>query len=119
VVAPPAPASASTQGLNAGKNNVVKLSFTYGTGIENYMNDAPVDVGIELNPGGDPRVPIKGVALPVTAVMAYLDHKWNDRFSSSIGYSMLNISNSNGQTPDAFRRGHYASAISCSTRSVT
>jgi len=96
-------------GLNAGKNNVVKLSFTYGTGIENYMNDAPVDVGIELNPGGDPRVPIKGVALPVTAVMAYLDHKWNDRFSSSIGYSMLNISNSNGQTPDAFRRGHYAS----------
>jgi hypothetical protein len=42
--------------------------------------------------------------------MAYLDHKWNDRFASSIGYSMLNISNSNGQTNDAFRRGTYASA---------
>ncbi|HEX3083558.1 MAG TPA: DcaP family trimeric outer membrane transporter, partial [Pyrinomonadaceae bacterium] len=97
-------------GLNAGKKDVVKLSFTYGTGIENYMNDAPVDVGVKLNPGGGPRVPIKGVALPVTAAMAYLDHKWNDRFSSSIGYSMLNISNSNGQTNDAFRRGHYASA---------
>jgi hypothetical protein len=96
-------------GLNFGKNDVGKFQFTYGHGIENYMNDAPVDVGIELNPGGGPRVPIKGVALPVTALSAYLDHKWNDRFSSSIGYSMLNISNSNGQTPDAFRRGHYAS----------
>jgi hypothetical protein len=97
-------------GLNFGKSTVGKFSFTYGTGIENYMNDAPVDVGVKLNPGGGPRVPIKGVALPVTAAMAYIDHKWNDRFSSSIGYSMLNISNSNGQTNDAFRRGHYASA---------
>ena len=43
--------------------------------------------------------------------MAYLDHKWNERFTSSIGYSMLDISNSNGdRLPDAFRRGHYASA---------
>lgn len=97
-------------GLNFGKSTVGKFSFTYGTGIENYMNDAPVDVGVKLNPGGGPRVPIKGVALPVTAAMAYIDHKWNDRFSSSIGYSMLNISNSNGQANNAFRRGHYASA---------
>jgi hypothetical protein len=98
-----------TSKLNAGSKNAIKLSFVYGTGIENYMNDAPVDVGIKLNPGGGPRVPIKGVALPVTAAMAYLDHTWNKRFSSSIGYSFLDISNSNGQLPDAFRRGHYAS----------
>lgn len=98
-----------TSGLNVGKKNVVKLSFTYGNGIENYMNDAPVDVGIELNPGGGPRIPIRGVALPVTAVMAYVDHTWSKRWASSIGYSMLNISNSNGQAPDAFHRGHYAS----------
>lgn len=98
-----------TSGLNVGKQNVVKLSFVYGHGIENYMNDAPVDVGIERTNSTNPRTPIKGVALPVTAVMAYLDHTWNKRFSSSIGYSMLNISNSEGQLPDAFRRGHYAS----------
>ena len=98
-----------TSGLNAGKSNVVKLSFVYGHGIENYMNDAPVDVGIRLTHSTNPRTPIKGVALPVTGFMAYLDHTWNKRFSSSIGYSMLNIANSDGQTPDAFRRGHYAS----------
>jgi hypothetical protein len=96
-------------GLNFGKNDVGKFSFTYGHGIQNYMNDAPVDVGIALTHSSNPRVPIKGVALPVTAFMAYLDHKWNEHFASSIGYSMLNISNSEGQTADAFRRGHYAS----------
>ncbi|HEY0432149.1 MAG TPA: DcaP family trimeric outer membrane transporter [Pyrinomonadaceae bacterium] len=98
-----------TSGINIGKKNVAKLSFVYGNGIENYMNDAPVDVGIERTNSTNPRTPIKGVALPVTAVMAYLDHTWNKKFASSIGYSMLNISNSDGQTPDAFRRGHYAS----------
>ena len=95
--------------LNFGKKDVGKFSFTYGRGIQNYMNDAPVDVGIALNPGGGARVPIKGVALPMTGLMAYLDHTWNKRFSSSLGYSMLNISNSNGQARDAFHRGHYAS----------
>jgi hypothetical protein len=72
------------------------------------MNDAPVDVGIEPV-AGNPRTPIKGVALPVWGWMAYLDHTWNKRFTSSIGYSMLNIANSSGQTADAFHRGHYGS----------
>lgn len=98
-----------TSKLNAGKKDAVKLSFVYGTGIENYMNDAPVDVGVARTNSTNPRTPIKGVALPVLGVMAYLDHTWSKRFASSIGYSMLNISNSEGQLPDAFRRGHYAS----------
>ena len=98
-----------TSALNFGKKDVGKLSFVYGHGIENYMNDAPVDIGTALNPGGGPRVPFRGVALPVLGVMAYLDHTWNKRFASSIGYSMLNISNSNGQARAAFHRGHYAS----------
>ena len=98
-----------TSKLNAGRKDAVKLSFVYGTGIENYMNDAPVDVGIARTNSTNPRTPIKGVALPVLGVMAYLDHTWSKRFASSIGYSMLNISNSEGQLPDAFRRGHYAS----------
>lgn len=98
-----------TSALNFGKKDVVKLSLVYGTGIENYMNDAPVDVGIARTNSTNPRTPIKGVALPVLGVMAYLDHTWSKRFASSIGYSMLDISNSDGQAPDAFRRGHYAS----------
>jgi hypothetical protein len=98
-----------TSALNFGKKNVGKFSFVYGNGIENYMNDAPVDIGVERTNSANPRTPIKGVALPVLGVMAYLDHTWSKRFASSIGYSMLNISNSDGQTADAFHRGHYAS----------
>jgi len=97
-----------TSVLKFGSNNTGKFSFVYGNGIQNYMNDAPVDVGIERTQAGS-NPPIRGVALPLTAVMAYLDHKWSERWASSIGYSMINISNSNGQNPDAFRRGHYGS----------
>jgi hypothetical protein len=98
-----------TSKLNAGKKDAVKLSFVYGKGIQNFMNDAPVDVGVEPSNSSDPRRPIKGVALPLLGVMAYLDHTWSKRWASSIGYSMLNISNSEGQLPDAFHRGHYGS----------
>jgi len=97
-----------TSVLKFGENNTGKFSFVYGNGIQNYMNDAPVDVGVERTQAGA-NPPIRGVALPLTGVMAYLDHKWSERWASSIGYSMINISNSNGQTPDAFRRGHYGS----------
>ena len=41
--------------------------------------------------------------------IAYLDHNWNKRWSSSVGYSMMDVDNSNGQAADAYRRGHYAS----------
>jgi len=97
-----------TSNLNFSKNDIGRFAFTYGKGIENYMNDSPVDVGIALNPGGGPRRPIKGVALPITAMVAFLDHNWTKKFSSSVGYSFQSIQNSNGQEASAFHRGHYA-----------
>jgi hypothetical protein len=93
--------------LNFTKKDVGRLQVVYGEGIENYMNDAPVDVGIKNN-FANPISPIKGVALPVLGVVSFLDHNWNDRFSTSIGYSMLNIDNSNAMTPVSFHQGHYA-----------
>ncbi|HSF24371.1 MAG TPA: DcaP family trimeric outer membrane transporter [Blastocatellia bacterium] len=93
--------------LKFGENDIGRFQIIYGEGVQNYMNDAPVDVGIKLNLS-DPVRPIKGVALPVLGVVAFLDHNWNKRFSSSIGYSLVNIENSDGQAPDAYHRGHYA-----------
>src|SRR5262249_27992048 len=55
-----------------------------------------------------PTRPIKGVALPVLGMSAFLDHTWNKRFSTALGYSLINIDNSEGQNPDAYHRGHYA-----------
>lgn len=96
-----------TSNLNLSKKNVAKLAFVYGVGIENYMNDAPLDVGIKNNPPGS-LVPIKGVALPVLGVVSFLDHTWNEHFTSSVGYSMVDIQNSNAQLPSDYHQGHYA-----------
>jgi len=96
-----------SSGLNVGSSSVLRLQYVYGRGIENYMQDSPVDVGIGRN-GGNTTTPIKGVALPINGVVAFLDHTWNSKFTSSVGYSGQFIDNSEGQTPDAFRNGHYA-----------
>jgi len=93
--------------LNATKNDVVRLQLVVGSGIQNYMNDSPVDVGIEANPG-NAVTPIVGKPIPIIGLVAFVDHKWNDSYSSTFGYSFQDNDNTNGQTPDAFRRGNYA-----------
>jgi hypothetical protein len=98
-----------TSNLNLSKKNLAKLALVYGNGIENYMNDAPVDVGIENNPPGS-RLPIKAVALPVLGIVSFLDHTWSEQFTSSVGYSMVDIQNSSAQLPSDFHQGHYAIA---------
>jgi DcaP outer membrane protein len=91
------------------KKDVVRLSAIYGKGVENYMNDAPIDVGL-VNNLSNRITPILGTALPVLGVVSYLDHVWSDKFTSSIGYSMVKITNSDGQLPSDFKRGQYGSA---------
>ena len=105
--------SATGWGLNFSSNlkptsrDVIRLQLVYGEGIENYMNDAPVDIGIARNPGNTGS-PIKGVAIPILGLVAFLDHGWNDKWSTTVGYSLTDQDNPEGQTPDAYRRGHYA-----------
>jgi hypothetical protein len=89
--------------------HVARLSVVYGAGIQNYMNDAPVDVGIENNLS-NPRTPIVGKALPMLGISAFLDLNWNAKWTSTVGYSMLDIDNSDAQSGDAFKKGQYALA---------
>ncbi len=81
-------------------NDVLRASVVYGEAIENYMNDATVDVGIQND--------LTGKLLPVLGVVAVLDHSWSPKLSSSIGYSMVDIDNSDAQASDAFNKGQYA-----------
>ncbi|WP_129645165.1 DcaP family trimeric outer membrane transporter [Peristeroidobacter agariperforans] len=90
-------------------NSTVRLQVVYGEGIQNYMNDAPEDVGIRNN-FSDPRRPIVGEALPLLGVVAFIDINWSDSMSTSIGYSMVDIDNSDGQSDNAFKHGDYALA---------
>jgi hypothetical protein len=77
----------------------------YGEGIASYMNDG----GVDLAPADDVDDP-KAAAVPLLGLVAYYDHYWNDRFSSSIGYSSTEVDNEDLQSPDAFKKGQYASA---------
>ena len=96
-----------TSNLKFSSKDVGRFAVVYGEGIENYMNDAPVDIGVRNNPG-NPLTPIEGKPLPVLGVVSFLDHNWSDKFSTAIGYSLVNIDNSNAQNPSDFHQGHYA-----------
>lgn len=99
-------------GVNLSSNiklweDVVRLQAVYGHAIQNYMNDAPADVGIENNPG-DPVTPVVGVPLPILGLVAFYDRTWSRQWTSTLGYSLVYIDNSEEQAPSAFRWGQYA-----------
>ena len=84
-------------------------AVAYGHGIASYMNDGGTDLAPEnLAPAGAPPQ-IKPAAVPLLGVMAYLEHRWNDHWTTAGGYSMTQVDNRNLQAPDAFHRGEYAS----------
>lgn len=87
---------------------LLRLQAVYGEAIENYMNDAGADIGVEAT--GDPAAPLDGVALPVLGLVAFVDLEWSKQFTSSAGYSFVWIDNAEGQDPSAFHIGHYALA---------
>jgi hypothetical protein len=92
--------------IKATPKDVVRLQFVFGEGIQNYMNDSPVDVGVKNN-FSDPVRPLLGEPLPIIGLVAFVDHSWSDKYSSTFGYSMQDIDNTDGQAPDAFKTGHY------------
>ena len=56
-----------------------------------------------------PTLP-KVLALPIFGAVAFLDHSWSEAFTSSLGWSMVDIDNSDAQAANAYRQGHYAIA---------
>jgi hypothetical protein len=105
--------SATRWGVNVSSNvkfaerTTLRLQFVHGEGIQNYMNDAPVDVGIVRNPGSL-VTPIEGKAIPITGTVVFVDHGWNSEWSTAIGYSGTYIDNTEGQAANAYKNGHYA-----------
>ncbi len=93
--------------FNLGTSTVFRGSYVYGEGIENYMQDAPNDVGTVLT--GNPSKPIDGEALPVTGIVAWLDHNWNPKVWTSLGYSTVSIDNTEtAKGTTSYKKGQYA-----------
>ena len=85
----------------------MKLGYVLGEGVENYMNDAPVDIGPAPNFGNQVK-PITAKPLPFHSLVAFWDIYWSDRWSTSLGYSQLAVANTPLQVPSEFKRGQYA-----------
>jgi hypothetical protein len=98
-----------TTNINIASGTIFRGQFAYGEGIENYMNEGPADIGVKANPS-NPQQPVLGVPLPVIGIVAFFDHTWNDKFSSSAGYSYVHIANTEASTGDSFKTGNYAIA---------
>jgi hypothetical protein len=104
--------SAVAWGLNlstvftTARNIQFKIQGVYGSGIENYIADASVDIGRESNPG-DPSKPVKGKPLPVAGLFTFAEINWRKNLRSSVGFSLIKIKNSDLQSAEAFRRGKY------------
>jgi hypothetical protein len=87
----------------------------HGNGIASYMNDGGMDLAPTATYPAPTTPPLPtaptldGEAVPMTGVEVYYDHWWNSRFSTSIGYSMNQVTNTNFQATDAYHKGQYAS----------
>lgn len=100
-------------GLNLSSNlrfgpHVFRGSIVHGEGIQNYMNDANADIGVVLTP--DLERPFRGEAIPLTGLVAFLDLNWNEKWTSTVGYSVQFNDLPDLSTPQSFERGDYALA---------
>jgi hypothetical protein len=97
--------SASSK-IKTHKTDALKMEITYGRAIQDYM-DAPFDVGLEIEREGN-VIFVRATTLPVFSGLVFYDHSWNDKLTSSIGWSGLRVTNSNGQSALAYHSGEYA-----------
>jgi hypothetical protein len=93
--------------INASKHDVIRLAFVSGAGIQNSMNDSPIDIGIKNQPGNT-LSPITGKAISIVGISAFLDHSWNEHTTTAVGYSVQDNGTTDAQTGSAFDLGHYA-----------
>jgi hypothetical protein len=93
--------------VNAGKHDVLRLALVSGAGIQNSMNDSPVDIGVKNQPENTIS-PITGKAISILAISAFVDHSWNEHTTTAVGYSMQDNGTTDAQSSTAFDIGHYA-----------
>lgn len=80
--------------LNTVGRDRLRWQVAVGEGIGNYLNDG----GIDLAPDSQ----LRATTVPVIGWLLFYDRWWNDRWSSSIGWSGVDMDNTRGQDDDAF-----------------
>jgi hypothetical protein len=95
--------------INVLEKDAIRLQVVYGEGIASYMNDGGMDLAPSASFDQETVTELEAEAVPLTGVLAYYDHWWSDKWSSSIGYSFTEVDNTNFQDPGAFQKIDYAS----------
>ena len=94
----------TSAGLKMFDQDMLKLQVVYGEGIGNYMNDG----GLDIAPDSADLTVAEAEAVELVGVSAYYDHYWNERWSTSIGWSMTDLDVSDGKADNEFKRGQIA-----------
>jgi hypothetical protein len=95
--------------FNVFEKDAVRLQVVYGEGIASYMNDGGMDLAPSATRSAGVVTDVESEAVALTGVVAYYDHWWSEKWSSSIGYSFTKVDNTNFQEPDTFQKADYAS----------
>lgn len=95
----------------------------YGEGIASYMNDGGMDLAPSASlvprpvepiqpifPPQPPFLVLEAEPVPLLGLSAYFDLNWTKELTSSVGYSQVEVDNTNFQNLDTFKRARYASA---------
>lgn len=94
----------TSAGLKTWGSDVLKLQLVYGEGIGNYMNDG----GLDIAPDSANIVEAGAETVPITGISSYYDHFWNDKWSTSVGWSMIDLDTTDGQAETEFKQGQIA-----------
>ncbi len=89
--------------FNVFESDQILAQVVYGVGIANYMNDGGTDIAPDstTNPEAE--------AVPTLGWLIYYNRTWNERWTSSVGYSQNDQHALRGQTDAAFESGQYFS----------
>ena len=87
--------------INLFDRDQLKLQLAWGEGIGNYFNDG----GLDLAPDDSDLTSVDATAVEILGVVIYYDHYWNDKWSSSIGWSMTDLETEDGQAGTEFETG--------------
>lgn len=90
--------------INVTPKDRLKLQVVYGEGIGNYLNDGGVDIAPR-------KATVEGndaMAVPLLGLVAYYDHYWNERWSTSVGWSTTRLDTTKGQDGGEFEDGQIA-----------
>lgn len=94
----------TSAGVNLWGQDKLKLQVVYGEGIGNYMNDG----GIDLAPDSSNIATADAETVPLLGISAYYDHYWSERWSTTVGWSMIDLDTTDGQASNEFERGQIA-----------